>query len=187
MTTSEHYELFREATRAEHAVLRRYVERLQEVADAVGDVPLATLREQIHDVHNLLSGYLIPHAEAEDHVIYPLVAEMLHTLEGIQAMNRDHVEIRRYAAELIALEPKLSEARLRRVNANALRRILYGLAAVLRLHLDQEDVYLGLLSVHLTPDAARSAVEMLQAATQKAQARGAAAGAERTAGSAVTG
>lgn len=184
MTTNEHYDRFRQVTRTEHAVLRRYVERLNEVADAVGDVPLPSLRDQIHEVHNLLSVHLIPHAEAEDHVIYPLVVEMLHTLEGIQAMNRDHVEIRRYAAELTSLEPKLAGARLRRVDANALRRILYGLAAVLRLHLEQEEVYLGLLGVHLSPDAARAAVEMLQDATQKAQARMAAAGAGRTTGSA---
>lgn len=175
MTTNQHLDLFRQSVRAEHATLRRYVDTLCDVADAVGDIPLPALRHRLREVHTFLAHHLIPHAEAEDRVIYPLVATMLGTLEGISAMNRDHVEINRFAVELAALEQVVSGSRLRSADAKALRRVLYGLAALLRLHLEEEDVYLGLLGAHLAPDAAQSALAALQDATRNAQARMAAA------------
>ena len=175
MAMNQHVDLFRESTRAEHDILRRYVDTLCEVADAVGDIPLPALQQRLREVHAFLAHQLIPHAEAEDRVIYPLVAMMLGTLEGISAMNRDHLEIGRFAAELAALEQQLSGSRLRTADAKALRRVLYGLAALLRLHLEQEDVYLGLLGAHLGPDAAQAALAALQDATHNAQERTAAA------------
>ncbi len=171
MATNQHYELFSQSTRAEHRILRGYVDTLCEVGDAVGDIPLPALHERIRDVLAFLAGELIPHAEAEDQVIYPLVARMLGTLEGISAMNRDHIEIGRFAAELADLEQRLSGSRLRSTDAKALRRVLYGLAALLRFHLEQEDVYLGLLGAHLAPDVAQSTLDALQVAARKAQAR----------------
>jgi iron-sulfur cluster repair protein YtfE (RIC family) len=168
---TQHYELFKESTQQEHKLLHLYVDTLCEAADAVGDIPLPVLQQRMHDIHAFLTHHLIPHAEAEDHVIYPLLATMLGTLEGISAMNRDHVEIGRFTAELAGLEQRLSGPRLKSADAKALRRILYGLAALLRLHLEQEDVYLGLLSAHLPPDTAQSALEALDDATRKAQAR----------------
>jgi len=171
MATNEQYELFSQSTRAEHRVLRGYVDTLCEVGDAVGEIPLSALHQQIRDVLAFLAGELIPHAEAEDQVIYPLVAGMLGTLEGISAMNRDHIEIGRFTAELAELEQRVSGSRLRSADAKALRRVLYGLAALLRFHLEQEDVYLGLLGAHLAPDVAQSTLDALRVAAGKAQAR----------------
>jgi iron-sulfur cluster repair protein YtfE (RIC family) len=172
---NQHYERFKQSTLQEHELLRHYCDTLYEVADAVGGTPLPALQRRIRDVLAFLTHHLIPHAEAEDRVIYPLLAKTLGTLEGISAMNRDHVEIRHFAGELAGLEPRLSGPRLKRADAKALRRVLYGLAAILRLHLAQEDVYLRLLSAHLTPDAAQSAWDALQDATRKAEERTAAA------------
>ncbi len=172
---NQHYERFKQSTQQEHDVLRHYCDTVYEVADAVGGIPSPALHQRIRDVQTFLTHHLLPHAEAEDRVIYPLLAKTLGTLEGISAMNRDHVEIRHFADELAELEPRLSGPRLRSADAKALRRVLYGLAAILRLHLAQEDVYLRLLNVHLTPDAAQSAWDALQDATREAEARLAAA------------
>jgi iron-sulfur cluster repair protein YtfE (RIC family) len=171
VATSQDYERFRQTTRAEHEILRRYVDTLREAADAVGDTSLPALRQRVREVQAFLTSRLIPHAEAENQVIYPLLAEVLGSLEGPSAMMRDHLEIGRFAAELAELEPRLSGSRLRRADAKALRRVLYSLAAVLQLHLDQEDAYLGLLGAYLAPEAAESVLESLQDATRKAQAR----------------
>jgi hemerythrin-like domain-containing protein len=162
---------FEKSTQQEHGLLRGYVDKLYEAADAVGDIPLPALQQRIGDVETFLTHHLIPHAEAEDQVIYPLVATMLGTLEGVSAMNRDHAEIRTYTQELVGLEPRLSEPSLKSSDAKAFRRILYGLAALLRLHLAQEDVYLRLLNAHLAPNVAQSTWDALEEATRKAEAR----------------
>lgn len=171
MPTNPHVDRFRELVRSEHRELRLYVATLCEVADAVGEVSLPILRQRIGAVRTFLSHQLIPHAQAEDQVIYPLVARMLGTLEGTSTMLRDHVEIGRFTDELAALEQRLSGTRLKTADAKAVRRVLYGLSALLRLHLEQEDVYLGLLDAHLTPEAAPPVLSALEDATRRAQER----------------
>lgn len=86
--------------------------------------------------------------------LYRLAAQRLGTLERISATNHAHLEIGRYTAELAALQQRLAGSRLRNAEVQAQeRRELYGLAALLRLHLEQEGVHLGLLAAHLTPNA----------------------------------
>lgn len=156
--------------RGKHRELRPYVERLRELADAVGESPLPTLRHRLDDVHAFLTHQLIPHAYAENRVIFPLVATALGTLEPTSLLSRDHAEIRRLTEELGAVRERLSGTRLRAVDAKELRRILYGLSALTRLHLEQEETYLALLEAHLTAPELRAAFDALADAEYEAGA-----------------
>jgi hemerythrin-like domain-containing protein len=60
-----------EALREEHRQLLPYIQRMRELADAVGDAPTETLRQGVEQAHQFLTERLIPHAEAEDRVLYP--------------------------------------------------------------------------------------------------------------------
>ena len=152
-----------------HRGLLPSVETLQEVADAVGAIPIAALRQRVSDIHAFLSQRLIPHAQAEEQVVYPLVARTLGTVDATSLMGRDHIEIRRLTDELARIQANLSGARLKPADARALRRILYGLSAVLRVHLEEEETYLALLDTRLSPEEARSMLESIEDAERKAQ------------------
>lgn len=64
---------------------------------------------------------------------------MIGGADPVGPMNREHVEIRRLAGMLSRLVEELPEAGPSEADLRDLRRVLYGLHAVLRLHFAQED------------------------------------------------
>jgi hypothetical protein len=156
--------------RSKHRELGPFIERLRDLADAVGEIPLEALRRRIDDVDAFLTGHLLPHAAAEHQVIFPLVAGALGTLEPTSLLTRDHAEIRRLTDELVAVRGRLGGSRLRAADAKELRRILYGLALLSRLHLEQEESYLALLEAHLSPSELHAAFDALAEAEYRAEA-----------------
>jgi hypothetical protein len=154
--------------RDEHRELLPYADRLCTVADGIGRVSLASLRDEVDQVGTLLSEALLPRARAEDTVIYPLLAAQLGELEATSIMGRDHAQIRHLVQELSEVRSRLWGPRLKSTDANALRRILYGLAALLRLHLEQEEVYLSLLDARLDEKRAQEVFRELEAEIRRA-------------------
>jgi iron-sulfur cluster repair protein YtfE (RIC family) len=108
-------------------------------------------------VLEFLRHHLIPHAEAEDRALYPVVGTVMGAPDATATMSRDHVEVGRLTDELASLRSELSGPTLGEAQAKALRRVLYGLYALVKLHFaKEEEVYLPLLDARLSPDAARS-------------------------------
>jgi iron-sulfur cluster repair protein YtfE (RIC family) len=154
--------------RNEHEELRPHIERLRQAAEAVGNAPPAVLRDLLDEVYDFLVHHLIPHAQAEDAALYPVVARLMGATEATATMRRDHVEVGRLVDELQALRGQFAERAHDHEEAEALRRVLYGLYAVVKLHFaKEEEVYLPLLEARLTSDEAHTMFEhMEQAATE---------------------
>jgi iron-sulfur cluster repair protein YtfE (RIC family) len=86
-------------------------------------------------------------------------------------MVRDHIEIARLTDELGSLRTHQSQLTITSIQAAALRRVLYGLYAVIKLHLaKEEEIYLPLLDSKLTAEEAKSMFEAMEAAYNKAKA-----------------
>ena len=67
-------------------------------------------------------------------------------------MSREHAVVARLTRELATLRPALTGPALRDDQAAALRRVLYGLYALVQTHFgNEEEVYLPLLEAGLTP------------------------------------
>ena len=149
--------------RDEHRDLRPRVDEILTVADLLGDPPHDVPSQRIAAVSTFLHRHLLRHAAAEETALYPVVGWALGGVQATATMSRDHVEIARMSDELDLLT---SEARAGRADVRALRRVLYGLHAIVALHFaKEEEVYLPLLDEKLTPETARRLfVEMEQAA-----------------------
>jgi iron-sulfur cluster repair protein YtfE (RIC family) len=151
--------------RDEHRGLLPQIERIRRVADSIGVVRPEVLRERVREVHDFLSRELIPHAKAEDAVLYPVVARVMGAPEATATMRHDHVEVVGLTEELQALEPELSADGLALEAEHALRRILYGLYTLVRVHLVEEDeIYLPLLDERLGDGEAGDLFNALEAA-----------------------
>lgn len=136
--------------REEHRELLPHIERLRAAADDVGHVPGDVLRKKLDDAHDFLMHHLIPHAKAEDEVMYPAVGRLMGAPRATATMSRDHVEVVRLAAELGTLRI-FPEAEPDAQRANELRRVLYGLYALVRTHFaKEEEIYLPILDERLT-------------------------------------
>jgi hypothetical protein len=101
-------------------------------------------------VHRFLIEELDPHEQAEDHDLYPVLARVLGGNDPTATMSRAHVEIshliRRLGRVLDGIDTEQPDAD----DITDLRRLLYGLHAILELHFTQEDEgYLSLVDEEL--------------------------------------
>ena len=129
--------------REEHRHLMRGVEHLKQAADLIDEVGFEASKREAEKAIQFLNGQLIPHARSEDDLLYPVVAGIMGSPRTTRTMSRDHLEVATMAGQL---ERAVEEGDLQMV-----RRLLYGLYHVLRLHFaKEEEIYLPLLDEHLT-------------------------------------
>ena len=148
----------------EHQMLLPYIEELRRVADDVGNIPDRELEVAIEASRIFIFDRLLPHSEIETVVMYPHVARLMGNPHSTDTMKRDHEEIMRLADELEALSNEFHHAkRLDDELAISLRRVLYGLYAVIGLHFaNEEEVFLPLLDHGLTSEEASTMFQKLE-------------------------
>ncbi len=160
--------------REEHKELLPNVEALRAAADLVGEAPLDAVRTKVEEAYQFLAHHLAPHAQAEEAALYPVVARVMGAKEATSTMSRDHVEVGKLIGELASLRSRLGGKTVSPADARELRRVLYGLYAVVRLHFaKEEEVYLPLLDARLAPEDARHMFQAMEQAAGAAKARAA--------------
>jgi hemerythrin-like domain-containing protein len=157
--------------RDEHGELLPHIEALRIAADAVGEADAGTLRAAVDAAWDFLSHHLIPHAEAEEAALYPVVARVMGAPEATKTMSRDHVEVRRLVDELATLRDAVHGGVPASGQDRDLRAVLYGLYALVKLHFaKEEEVYLPILDSRLSPADAHAMFEAMEAAAGAAHA-----------------
>jgi len=132
--------------RAEHRELLGVVDRVRAVADGLDRLPPPQALAEVTAVHRFLTERLLPHEEAEDALLYPVVAELVGGDDPTAPMSRAHAEIAHLTRLLGGVLADLGPAGPEAEDRTDLRRILYGIHAILRLHFAQEEeAYLSLL------------------------------------------
>jgi len=145
---------------AEHEGLKEIAEQLRAVAEGLDTqsdlAPLRTLVARLEDEQ-------LPHERAEEQDLYPLAARALGGSDPMAALSRAHAEIERHIRHLRATVDAIDAVReptggqpedVAKPSTSALigvdelvelRRVLYGLYAVLRLHnVQEEEIVFGL-------------------------------------------
>ena len=158
--------------REEHQELLPQIEQLRTVADLVGDTPIEMLQHAIDDVYAFLTMHLIPHAQAEDTALYPMVGKVMGAAQATATMSRDHVEVGRLTDELAVVRLEIMSSHRDDRQAKMLRRILYGLYALIKVHFaKEEEIYLPLLEARLTGDEARELFGAMEHAAHEIKAQ----------------
>ena len=143
--------------RAEHVTLRPDVERIRAVADGLDPKHPAESLKAVRDIHRFLVDELDPHEQAEDAMLYPVLARVLGGNDPTGTMSRAHLEIAHQIRRLGRLLDDSETDGPTPEDIIEIRRMLYGLHAILQLHFAQEDEgYLSLVddesSTTRTPD-----------------------------------
>ena len=157
--------------RDEHKELFPHIESLKLAGMAVhGTLSQASL-DLIDEAYAFLATHLLPHAHAEEAALYPVVQKIMGTPYGTATMSRDHVEVEALTQELALLRSQVSATEIGVKQANELKRVLYGLYTLVKVHFaKEEEVYLPLLDANLTPEDAREMFEAMEAAAGEAKA-----------------
>ncbi len=143
------------AIRAEHETLRGRLETLRETADLIELAPVEAVITELEEAYLFLEHHILPHARAEEDVLYRAYDQVANSPWATDTMRRDHDEIEKLTRELIGLRLMLSTTALTVDQKHSLRRIIYGLYAVLSLHLgNEEQLILPRLEAALTQEAA---------------------------------
>jgi hypothetical protein len=125
--------------RIEHQRLIPQLDRLRDVADALDNQSPGDGLRSLREVEQFLEEEIVPHEANDETEIYPRMTEILPGDDPMATMSRAHREIfhlvdlfQRQVADLPAGGPEPADI-------TDLRRTLYGLHAILRLHFDQEE------------------------------------------------
>lgn len=124
---------------AEHRRLGPALERLRNLADQLDTLPRPQLRQALADVQQLLTHDLLEHERLDEDEIYPTIAAQLSGDDPLGALSRTHQEIFHLARLLALLVQELPSTGPEPHDLPDLRRLLYSLHAVLRLHFAQEE------------------------------------------------
>jgi hemerythrin-like domain-containing protein len=93
----------------------------------------------------------VPHAKAEEEALYPAVEKAMGAPGATRTMSRDHVEVVALTEELHAVREAAGTRAFSAEQVHELRRILYGLYALVKVHFaKEEEVYLPILDERLS-------------------------------------
>ncbi|NMM16256.1 MAG: heavy metal translocating P-type ATPase [Cellulomonas sp.] len=123
--------------KVEHDAVLAVVEQIRAVADtlSVQDCDLTPA----HTLLDRLEGELVPHERADEAQLVPLVARALGGSDATASMSRTHAEIEHQVSRLRRLLRDVDNDTVQPEDVVELRRLLYGLYGVLRLHNAQEE------------------------------------------------
>jgi iron-sulfur cluster repair protein YtfE (RIC family) len=136
-----------------HARLASHVDRLPAVGDLIGSGPTSELSAGLDETCDFLLGLLIPHMEAAEAVLYPELERLMQNRHSMTPMRREHEQIRALVVEIDGRRHRLAEHPLGTGDAVALRRVLFRLYAMLKVHLAEEQLYADLVEHALPADA----------------------------------
>jgi hypothetical protein len=126
-----------------HAALEGPISRIRPVADRIDRWEPAAALLALDGVRRFLVEELLPHEELEDRTIHPHLAAATGSDDAIAAMHRTHAEIFRLVRLLDRIVAELPAEGPSPDDLPDIRRILYGLDAIVRLHQAQEEDLYG--------------------------------------------
>jgi hypothetical protein len=120
-------------TKAFHDAHNRISERTQELRCAAQRFPSLSVADREcarEEILEFLDQIVVPHMWLDEHQLYPEVTLRFGQPLITSSMNYDHLAIRRWAAEIRDADVG---------DTDLLQQLLYGLDALIRVHLWKED------------------------------------------------
>ena len=150
-----------QAAHDHHERLLEHVNRIPEMADALLTEQPDEALKHIAAMRQFLTGTLLPHMEAAERALYPQLERMFQNRHSMAPMRREHDRIRRLVGEFGTLvDEDAGHVSLGRTLA--LRRVLFGLYALLKVHLGEEEAYLRIVERGVTDDVADAVTAALE-------------------------
>jgi soluble P-type ATPase len=125
--------------REEHDELMPKLDSIRDTADLFDASDPVETMSALAQVRSLLVDEILPHEAEDERVIYPQVSAVLPGDDPMAVMSRTHREIFHLVDVFERQVADLPETGPEPADLSDLRRTLYSLHAILRLHFDQEE------------------------------------------------
>lgn len=151
-----------EPIRTEHRGLIPDVEAVDRAAIELAQWNQEAASDRLFHIIDFLEGQLLPHAAAEESVMYPAIDEAMGAAIATATMRVDHDEIASRVKHLRETITKALDVWPDAERAAAVARQLSALAAIILLHFrKEEEVLLPILDSKLTVDEAEALFEAM--------------------------
>jgi hypothetical protein len=115
------------------------LDEMARVADRLDGLEGETALAEVQRIDAFLQEAILPHEEADDREIYPILADIIGGDDPMAAMSLTHSEIFHLAGVFHRMAQDLHQDGPAALDVFDLRRTMYGLHAILRLHFAQEE------------------------------------------------
>ncbi len=136
---------------AYHALLMPHVDRLLTLAEMVGRVDCSALHALYNEEYRFISGQYLPHQDAVEANLYDRLESIMGPRHTMAPMREEHKIVRALIDELGSYQVHEDNCSWDELQGLAVRRVLYRLHALLKVHLAEEEQYLAVLDRSL-PD-----------------------------------
>ena len=133
----------RRTSEEQHARMLPHVDRLLDLAEMIGHVDCSALHALYEEEYRFITGALVPHMATIEATLYDRIEAEL------SPMREEHRTINRLVEELGRYRDHADECTWSAMEGMALRRALYRLHALLKVHLAEEELYLEVLERNL--------------------------------------
>ena len=133
-----------------HSLLVPHVDRLLTLAEMVGHVECSSLHALFDEEYRFIVGQLVPHMETIERTLYGRIEAELAGHHSLAPMREEHRTINRLVEELGRYRAHADGCTWSAVEGMALRRALYRLHSLLKVHLAEEALYLEVLERRLS-------------------------------------
>jgi hypothetical protein len=138
------------ASHEHHDRLIPHVEHLARLAEMIDEGITPVFIAECEAEHRFIVGQLLPHIEAIEATLYGHLDRLMAGRHTMAPMRREHAELRRLVDSAGQFHDLVVSGSLGPAEAIGLRRALYRLHAMLRVHLAEEELYLRVLDRNLT-------------------------------------
>jgi hypothetical protein len=142
----------RATTQDHHAKLVPHVDRLLDLAEMIGQVDCSAIHETFDAEYSFIVGQLVPHIEAIETTLYGKLEQLLGQRHSMAPMRQEHVVMRQLIEELGGYRRHAERCSWDNAEGLALRRALYRLHSILKVHLAEEELYLAVLDQNLSDE-----------------------------------
>jgi hypothetical protein len=133
-----------------HGRITEHIDRLPGIADAIGRSDTAALWHAFRPEHEFISGRLVRHMSAIESSLYDPLQRLMAGRHSMAPMRREHEELLRLIDSLGDFAAKLEAGEFDHDDEIGFRRALYRLHSIVKVHLAEEEHYLGVLDHNLT-------------------------------------
>jgi hypothetical protein len=118
----------------------------------IGHEDPARFAARFEDECRFVIGSLVPHIEAVETTLYDELERVMGGRHSMAPMREEHELLRRLIGSLCGYRAQSLAGDLGPADEIGLRRVLYRLYSILKVHLAEEELYLGVLDHALTDD-----------------------------------
>jgi hypothetical protein len=141
-----------ETSHERHELIEPYVDRLPELAEMIGRATPEAFSQAFQEECSFIIGRLVPHMEAIESTLYGRLEQVMDGRHSMAPMRQEHERLRGLFGSLCEYSELVAAEGLTEGDQVGLRRVLYRLYAMLKVHLAEEDLYLGVLDRNLSAE-----------------------------------